>query len=93
METTPPPEVPSGFGLTAGTGGPRVPNEHSPEPALLTPQEAAAILGRDLSELRRWRADNVGPTFHDLGHGVIRYARESVIEAAGGCDRRSVGGL
>lgn len=57
-------------------------HEHSPAPVLLTPDEAAVILGRDLAELRRWRAQNVGPTFHDLGRGLIRYARDSVIEEA-----------
>lgn len=57
-------------------------HEHSPAPVLLTPEEAAAILGRDMSELRRWRGQNVGPTFHDLGRGLIRYARESVMETA-----------
>ena len=41
--------------------------DHSPEPLLLTPDEAAAILDRDLAELRRWRAQNIGPRFHDLG--------------------------
>ncbi len=49
---------------------------------LLTPEEAAAILGRDVAELRGWRGQNVGPTFHDLGRGLIRYARDSVLEAA-----------
>ncbi len=57
-------------------------HDHSPEPLLLTPDEAAAILDRDLSELRRWRAQNIGPRFHDLGRGLIRYARDSVIEEA-----------
>jgi len=57
-------------------------HEHSPAPVLLTPDEAAAILGRDVAELRRWRGQNIGPTFHDLGRGLIRYARESVLEAA-----------
>ncbi|WP_425486863.1 helix-turn-helix domain-containing protein [Microbacterium rhizomatis] len=55
-------------------------HEHSPAPVLLTPDEAAAILGRDVAELRRWRRQNVGPTFHDLGRGLIRYARESLID-------------
>jgi hypothetical protein len=50
-----------------------------PEPLLLTPDETAAILGRDLSELREWRKRNVGPNFHDLGGGLIRYVRESVV--------------
>ncbi|MCT2085635.1 hypothetical protein M3D75_05855 [Microbacterium enclense] len=59
-----------------------MPYEHSPAPILLTPHEAAVILGRDVAELRRWRGQNVGPTFHDLGRGLIRYARESVIEEA-----------
>jgi len=57
-------------------------HDHSPAPILLTPDEAAVILGHDAAELRQWRADNVGPTFHDLGRGLIRYARESVIEEA-----------
>ncbi len=56
--------------------------DHSPEPLLLTPDEAAAILDRDLAELRRWRAQNIGPRFHDLGHGLIRYSRHSVVEEA-----------
>lgn len=59
-----------------------MPREHSPAAVLLTPDEAAAILGRDVAELRRWRGQNIGPTFHDLGRGLIRYARESVLEAA-----------
>ncbi|HOV99868.1 MAG TPA: hypothetical protein PLY19_00200 [Rhodoglobus sp.] len=57
-------------------------HNHSPEPLLLTPDEAAAILDRDVSELRRWRAQDIGPRFHDLGHGLIRYSRDSVIEEA-----------
>jgi hypothetical protein len=57
-------------------------HDHSPEPLLLTPDEAAAILDRDLAELRRWRAQNIGPHFHDLGRGLIRYARDSVIQEA-----------
>ncbi|SDZ55187.1 helix-turn-helix domain-containing protein [Herbiconiux ginsengi] len=57
-------------------------HEHSPAPVLLTPDEAAAILGRDAAELRRWREQNVGPTFHDLGRGLIRYRRDSVLDAA-----------
>lgn len=57
-------------------------HDHSPEPLLLTPDEAAAILDRDLAELRRWRAQNIGPDFHDLGRGLIRYARDSVIQEA-----------
>lgn len=59
-----------------------MPHEHSPAPVLLTPEEAAAILRRDVAELRRWRGQNVGPTFHDLGRGLIRYARDSVLETA-----------
>lgn len=62
---------------TPATTGPTTP-EHSPVPILLTPHEAAAILDRDVSELRQWRRDNVGPTFYDLGRGLIRYARGSV---------------
>ena len=50
-----------------------------PEPLLLTPDETAAILGRDLSELREWRMRNVGPNFHDLGGCLVRYVRESVL--------------
>ena len=46
-------------------------HEHSPAPVLLTPEEAAAILGRDVAELRRWRGQSIGPTFHDLGRGLI----------------------
>ncbi|NYF18449.1 hypothetical protein HDC37_003313 [Microbacterium sp. AK009] len=57
-------------------------HDHSPEPLLLTPDEAAAILDRDLAELRQWRAQNIGPIFHDLGRGLIRYARDSVIQEA-----------
>ncbi len=56
--------------------------DHSRESLLLTPAEAAALLHRDVAELRQWRAQNIGPTFHDLGRGLIRYARESVIEEA-----------
>lgn len=59
-----------------------MPAEHSPEPLLLTPDEVAAILDRDVVELRQWRAQDRGPTFHDLGRGLIRYARDSVMEAA-----------
>lgn len=56
--------------------------DHSPEPLLVTPAEAAAILHRDVAELRQWRAQDIGPAFHDLGRGLIRYSRESVIEEA-----------
>lgn len=55
---------------------------HSPEPLLLTPDEAAAILHHDQAELRQWRAQNIGPHFYDLGRGLIRYARDSVIQEA-----------
>jgi len=54
----------------------------SPAPLLLTPEEAAAILRRDVDELREWRAADTGPTFLDLGQGLIRYARASVLELA-----------
>ncbi|PVW02958.1 hypothetical protein DEA06_14370 [Microbacterium sp. Gd 4-13] len=54
----------------------------SPTPILLTPEETSAILRRDLDELREWRASNSGPTFLDLGRGLIRYARASVLEVA-----------
>jgi hypothetical protein len=59
-----------------------MPHDKLPEHLLLTPNEAAAILDRDVSELQRWRAQHIGPAFHDLGHGLIRYARESVLEEA-----------
>lgn len=51
-------------------------------PLLLTPEETAAILRRDVDELREWRATDTGPTFLDLGRGLIRYARASVLEVA-----------
>lgn len=57
-------------------------HDQSPEALLLTPDEAAVIHDRDVAELRQWRAQNIGPTFHDLGRGLIRYARDSVIEEA-----------
>lgn len=56
-------------------------------PLLLTPDEASAILGRDLSQLREDRKRNVGPDFHNLGGGLIRYRRESVLRDA---ERRAV---
>jgi hypothetical protein len=60
----------------------RTSHRHSSGPILLTPQEAAEILDSDETELRQWRRDNVGPTFHDLGRGLIRYARASVEQYA-----------
>jgi hypothetical protein len=58
--------------------------EHTtvPAPLLLTPDEASSILGRDLAELREDRKRNAGPDFHDLGGGLIRYRRESVLRDA-----------
>lgn len=49
-----------------------------PAPLLLTPEETSAILGRSLDELRQWRAQNTGPTFHRLGGRLIRYSRTAV---------------
>ncbi|MGC5225121.1 helix-turn-helix transcriptional regulator [Micromonospora sp. DT81.3] len=51
----------------------------APPPILLTPAEASVILGRTVEELRRWRATNEGPAFYDLGDGLIRYRRASVL--------------
>lgn len=47
-------------------------------PLLLTPTEAAEALQLDVSELRAMRAAGVGPEFHDVGRGLIRYVRASV---------------
>lgn len=55
---------------------------HSPAPILLTPHEVAEILDRDVSELRQWRRDNVGPTFYNLGRRLIRYDSGSVEQYA-----------
>ena len=51
-------------------------------PLLLTPREVAELLNCDVTELRRWRAQNIGPEFYTLGRGLTRYARASVIEEA-----------
>jgi hypothetical protein len=50
-------------------------------PLLLTPAEAAEALRVDLSELRTMRAAGAGPDFYDVGRGLIRYVRESVVAA------------
>ena len=49
-------------------------------PLLLTPAEAALLLGVDVRRLRQWRETNAGPTFHELGKGLVRYSRASVTE-------------
>ncbi|RLP69093.1 hypothetical protein D9V29_12190, partial [Mycetocola manganoxydans] len=54
--------------------------ETIPAPLLLTPEETSAILGRTLEELRQWRVQNTGPTFHRLGDRLIRYSRAAVAE-------------
>ena len=54
--------------------------ETIPAPLLLTPEETSAVLGRTLEELRQWRAQNVGPTFHQLGGRLFRYSRTAVLE-------------
>ncbi len=47
-------------------------------PLLLTPVETAEALQLEVSELRTMRTVGVGPEFHDVGRGLIRYVRESV---------------
>lgn len=51
-------------------------------PLLLTPVEAAEALRVDVSELRTMRAAGAGPDFYDVGRGLIRYVRESVLTLA-----------
>ena len=51
-------------------------------PLLLTPAETAEALRVDVSELRTMRAAGAGPDFYDVGRGLIRYARESVLTLA-----------
>ncbi len=52
-------------------------------PLLLTPAEAAEVLRVDLSELRTMRTIGIGPDYHDVGRGLIRYARDSVLALVG----------
>ncbi len=51
-------------------------------PLLLTPAEAAEALQLEVSELRTMRAAGAGPDFCDVGRGLIRYVRESVLALA-----------
>ncbi len=51
-------------------------------PLLLTPAEAAEALQLKVSELRTMRAAGAGPDFYDVGRGLIRYVRESVLALA-----------
>ena len=51
-------------------------------PLLLTPAETAEALRVDLSELRTMRSTGAGPDFYDVGRGLIRYLRESVLALA-----------
>ncbi len=51
-------------------------------PLLLTPAEAAEALQLEVSELRTMRAVGTGPDFYDVGRGLIRYVRESVLALA-----------
>jgi hypothetical protein len=53
--------------------------EPIPTPLLLTPEETSAILGRTLEELRQCRAQNEGPTFHQLGGRLVRYSHSAVM--------------
>ncbi len=51
-------------------------------PLLLTPAEAAEALQLEVSELRTMRVSGAGPDFYDVGRGLIRYVRESVLALA-----------
>jgi hypothetical protein len=45
---------------------------------LLTPKETAEVLRIDVTRLRTMRVLGLGPEFHDVGRGLIRYVRASV---------------
>ncbi len=48
-------------------------------PLLLTPVEAAEALQLEVSELQTMRATGAGPDYYDVGRGLIRYVRSSVL--------------
>jgi predicted DNA-binding transcriptional regulator AlpA len=48
------------------------------EPEMLTPREAAAVLGRSVQTLANWRHTKRGPAFIKLSNGLIQYAPEAV---------------
>lgn len=55
--------------------------------ALLTTEEAAALLGMGASTLRAWRAEGLGPRFYRVGPRLKRYRRADVLawlESRGG---------
>jgi hypothetical protein len=49
------------------------------ELGILTEEEAAAALGRDVKTLRAWRYDRCGPRYVKAGSAVI-YRREAILE-------------
>lgn len=49
-----------------------------PEPAYMTPREAADLLRVEPSTLKTWRRREQGPPFVRLGNRTIRYERRAV---------------
>jgi len=44
-----------------------------PASALITPDQTSAALGVSLAELSDMRTANLGPKFHRVGFGLVRY--------------------
>ena len=47
-------------------------------PPLLTPEQTAALLQLDLTELSTHRQHGTGPEYHRIGNGAIRYSTTAV---------------
>jgi len=46
---------------------------------LLTPEEAAKIMGRAVTTLQSMRSNGGGPKFIKVGHRTVRYKREDIM--------------
>lgn len=63
-----------------------------PDP-LLTPKDAAAHLRLAVATLRKWRAKGIGPRYHRLQTGAIRYEQADLDEWVGVAKGRRPGTL
>lgn len=46
---------------------------------VMTPGEAAEMIGVSVETLYRWRKDGFGPAYSQPNHRVVRYLREDVL--------------
>ena len=51
----------------------------TPASPLMTPDQASDALGISLTELQRMRLGTIGPNYHGIGLGLIRYNTADVM--------------